>query len=370
MCHVIHSLQEGGAEHLLLTFADVAPTVGLDMSVLSLMPTTRRRRAEQLRDRGVDVATLDLTTRWDPRALPAAVRVLREQRVQVLHTHLKHADLVGAYASRRLHVPQVSTLHQIEDTLTPITRVKRRLGAMARTRVADRTITVSDAQRRWYLDAFRADPHQVVTVYNGVTAPPPADPAAVADRRAELGAGPDTIVVTMVAITRPGKGHDDLFGAVRALPDGLDVRVVVAGDGPSQAEVEAKVAADPVLRGRVRLVGFVEDVEGLLAATDVLVHPSHFDALPTAVIYALAAGLPVVGTDVGGIPEIVTPDVGVLVPPHDPAALGEALEGLCRDERRRRMLGQAARSRFDEVFDAHAWVGRLRRVYDEVLDAG
>jgi glycosyltransferase involved in cell wall biosynthesis len=97
------------------------------------------------------------------------------------------------------------------------------------------------------------------------------------------------------------------------------------------------------------------------------VQPSLFDALPTALIEGLAAGLPAVASRVGGIVEIVTPDVGILVPPGDPDTLARSLIELARDPQRRWQMGRAARRRFEQEFDAQRWVRTLRSLYDEVI---
>ena len=110
----------------------------------------------------------------------------------------------------------------------------------------------------------------------------------------------------------------------------MPVRFVLAGSGPEEARLRARVEAEG-LAGRVVFAGFREDVAALLAAADLVVHPSHADALPTALIHALAAGVPAVATRVGGIPEIVGDDAGVLVPPAEPAALAGAVRDLAGD---------------------------------------
>jgi glycosyltransferase involved in cell wall biosynthesis len=367
VCHVIHSLRAGGAEHLLLTLAEAGPEVGLDVSVLSLMPTEGVLYAQRLRELGTTVRTLELPTRWDPRGLQRGVRTIRELQPQVVHTHLKHADLIGAYASRHLGTPMVSTLHLIEDARSPVVRSKRWLAAQARLRTAARTIAVSDAQRAWYLATFKADPSTVVTVRNGVTSATRSTVTERARVQRAFGVPGHGILIVTISLLRPGKGHQDLFAALRQLPEELDLQVLVAGDGPLRQHLEGEVAVDTALREHVRFVGFVEDVPDLLAAADIIVQPSHFDALPTALIYALSAGIPAIATRVGGIPEIVGDDAGLLVPVGDAPALAAAIRRLATDPALRTRMGDNARQRFDREFDVQIWARRLREVYSSVL---
>lgn len=366
VCHLIHRLGPGGAEHVLVDLAR-ASAGGMDMSVVSIMPSEGAEHVRELRDLGVPVHTLDVAGRWDPRGFARAGATVALLRPHVLHSHMKHADLVGARIAGMVGVPLVSTLHLVEDAVTPVGRLKRRLAARARMRAAAHTVTVSDALRRWYLAAFGADPARVSTVRNGVLPPAALSEGRRLALRAQAGAGPGTVLVTCVGIMRPGKGHDHLLRAVEHLPEQAGVRLALAGDGPLRERLQRAVASSPVLRERVRLLGFRRDVGALLQASDVVVQPSLADALPTSLIHALAAGAPAVASAVGGIPEIVTPATGVLVPPGDVAALGAALLALAEEPGRRRSLGAAARGRFNREFDAHLWAERLRRLYERVL---
>ncbi len=364
VCHLIHELGPGGAEHVLVDLARVAGEAGIEMRVLSLMPLGSHRYPQVLAGLGVRVDSLDLPSRWDPRGLRRAVRLLREDPPDLLHSHLKHADLVAAYASPRLGAPMVSTLHLVEDEVGVVARFKRDLGAWARRRRAARTIAVSDALRRWYLEAFGGEPASVVTIPNGIPAPDPVPAGRRAALRAEFGVPDGCLLAATIALFRAGKGHDDLLAAAALLGD-APVRFVLAGSGPEEARLRARVQAEG-LAGRVVFAGFREDVAGLLAAADLVVHPSHADALPTALIHALATGVPAVATRVGGIPEIVGDDAGVLVPPGDPAALAAAVGSLAARPDLRRQMGEAARARFAANFEGTIWARRLKALYDEV----
>lgn len=361
ICHVIHSLGPGGAESVLVDLATVAPSAGLELSVVSLSAAEDQVHVTRLRALGVPVTELEAQSRWDPRGPAVGIQQIAAQRPDVVHSHLKHADLVGAAAAARLGVPLVSTLHLIEDTVTPLGRGRRWLAAQARVRRAAATVAVSDALHRWYVQTFRVDPARVRTIHNGIVQPA-VDPAARSRVRAELGLSPTAVVAVQVALMRPGKGHAELLEAAGKV--GGDVRFLLVGDGPLRPELEARAAGLPP--GLVTFAGYRTDVADLVAAADLVVHPSHFDALPTALLTALGVGRPVVASAVGGIPEIITPEVGVLVPPADVLALATAVATLAADPSARRRFGGAAERRFAAEFEAGRWAGRLRDLYDEV----
>lgn len=366
-CHVIHSLGAGGAEQVLVDLATVSAGADLRISVVGLVDAEDPGHARALREVGVEVHGLGLSSRWDPRAFARAARVVRGLAPDVVHTHLKHADLVGAVVARRLGLPQVSTLHLIEDSVSGLGAVKRRLAGEVRRRVADRTIAVSEAQRRWYLGSFPADPARVVTLHNGVVPGARLGPGRREMLRRSLGARPDAVLAVNVAIMRPGKGHDDLLDAMALLPDPSPVVVVLVGDGPERERLERRVAASVRMRDRVRFAGYRDDVPMLLQAADLAVHPTHADALPTALIHALAASVPVVATDVGGVPEVVGDRAGVLLPAHAPGLLSGELRRLAADRAARARMGAAGRERFDRLFDARQWARSLRALYAEVV---
>ncbi len=174
----------------------------------------------------------------------------------------------------------------------------------------------------------------------------------------------------MVSVLRRGKGHDVAASAIAGLTQRFpQLRLLVLGEGADRAEIEHALAP---LDDRAILTGHRDDVLTVLDAVDVLIHPSSFDAFPTALLEAMAARVPVVATDVGGIPEIVVDgETGVLIPPPPTVAgLATALHPLLADADLRRQLGAAARSRFEAQFTVDAWLARLMPVYAIALDQG
>jgi glycosyltransferase involved in cell wall biosynthesis len=205
----------------------------------------------------------------------------------------------------------------------------------------------------------------VTVVRNGVRGIVPE--GAGARVRAELGIPAEAVVVTILAALRPEKAHDVAAEAVARVRERVpSVHLLVVGEGPTLPDVERWLAP---LGDAATIAGYRTDVMAVLGATDVLLHPPRFDALPTAVIEAGAAGVPVVATRVGGIPEIVADgETGVLVPaPPEPAAVAAALEPLVADAELRGRLGAASRERFVREFSAESWARRLRALYDAVL---
>jgi glycosyltransferase involved in cell wall biosynthesis len=365
IAHLVPTLHPDGPEIGLVDLAGAAREVGIELVVVALASTSDTSQLGALRRLGVPVAELGLAP-WDPRAVTKTARLLRERRVDLVHTHLPPADVVGAAAALRNRVPAVSTLHRIENLPADrVDRLKRSAKILARQRFMTRTIAISQVQREWYRGLSGSDENLIV-VPNGVVDPGPADPAARQRRRTALDAGDTDVVALCTAPMRRDQGHALLLDAVESLPDGLPLVVVLAGDGPLRPWLESRVAATEALDERVRFVHRSQDPSELLAAADLAVHTARAGAQPTSLVRAMAAGQPTIATRVGGVPELVTHATGILVP-LDARPIADALVTLTDDTDRRERMGAAARDRYLAGFEAVGWARRLKEVYTSVL---
>lgn len=364
----IDSLTWGGAESLLADLATAAPAAGIELSVAHLRDRDGSPSARRLREAGVEPVLLGTGLLTDPRSLRRVRRHLAGARPDVVHTHLDAADVLGGLAARSLGLPVVSTVHLAAPAVSddPGLRglAKRTLTLGARSALDRQVLTVSDAARRAYVARPGVRACRVTTVRNGIVAPDGSRPRS--EVRAELGLPDDAVVVTMVSVLRAGKGHAVALEAVTRLRRRHPRLVLlVLGDGPSRAEVER--AAAP-LAGHVVMTGHRDDVADLLAASDVVLHPTEMDAFPTCLLQAAAVGLPAVATAVGGVPEIIEADrTGLLLDAPTADAVEAALERLLEAPELRATLGAAARRRFDAEFSAERWALRLRAVYEQCL---
>ena len=184
--------------------------------------------------------------------------------------------------------------------------------------------------------------------------------------RAELGLEPDQVLAVTVANLRKNKDYPNLLAAaLRATEAELRLRFAAVGQGPLEEELTA-LHAELRLGERLRFLGFRRDIHDILAAADLFVLGSAHEGLPVAMMEAFAAGLPVVATAVGGLPDAVTEGVhGRLVPPHDSAALADAVVGLARDPELRARMAAAVRERSAD-YDIRTAVAEQERTYAEL----
>jgi glycosyltransferase involved in cell wall biosynthesis len=290
-------------------------------------------------------------------------RFLTREHVDVLHTHKFGSNVWGAIVGSIARVP-VMLAH--EHTWSYEGQPWRRLlDRELIARSADRFIAVSREDQRRMSDIERIDPARTIFIPNGV---PPFPPATGHDVRAELGIAPTAPLIGVVGLLRPQKAHEVLFDAVvqiaRVRPD---VRVLLVGNGPERERL-GRLAEDLAISENVIFAGLRTDIPDVLASFDIAVCCSDFEGSPLSVLEYMDAGLPVVGTRVGGLPDMIVPDVtGLLVPRRDPPALANALLELLRDPERGRAMGRRGRARRRSEFDLDAVVGRVEALYTELL---
>jgi glycosyltransferase involved in cell wall biosynthesis len=263
---------------------------------------------------------------------------------------------------RLLRLPAI-VVHDHGTPPEPDRRLRRLQQLFARGSHA--IVTVSEADRRRWIETTGADPDCVRVIPNAVTMPPAPRPV---DLRAELGLAPGTPLVGCVGLLRAEKAQIVLVEAAARLRETHpELHVVLVGDGPEQAALEAAIAARG-LQDRVLLLGLREDVPGLLGSLDVAVCCSDREGIPLSVLEYMETARPIVATRVGGLPELIEDGVhGVLVAPRDPAALAGAIAGLLGDPAAAAALGARARERSEREFDPAAVVRRLEALYDELL---
>jgi glycosyltransferase involved in cell wall biosynthesis len=233
--------------------------------------------------------------------------------------------------------------------------------------MAARTIAISHLQRERYR-RFSGTDRGLVIVPNGIADPVPLRDAERERVRQARGVGPDGFLAVNAAPMRRGQGHDLLLDAVALVPSSVRLTVVLVGDGPLRPWLVSRVESDEVLASRVQFEPHDahDPSREVIGAADVFLHTSSSAALPLPLIRALALGVPSVASHVGGVPEIVTRDTGILVP-LDADSVADAMARLAGDATLRARLGKGARGHYLANFEARGWAVRLRGVYDEVL---
>jgi L-malate glycosyltransferase len=263
-------------------------------------------------------------------------RLLRDARADIVHANEAHALTAAWLARVHRRVPLVAA----RRVAFPLSRG---YVSLARYRAAARIVAISQAVREQLL-AAHLDPERIAIVADGVEVPPHVSEEQRRSARARWSFAPEDRVLALVAPFTAEKGHALLLEAFEALRrEAPHCRLLLAGDGPLRAELEAQ-AHLANLDADVRFAGFVQDVDAIYAACDAFVFPSLNEGSGTSLLSAMAHALPVAALARGGVKEVVEDNVnGLLVQEASPTALARAMARLLADGELARRLGEAAR---------------------------
>jgi glycosyltransferase involved in cell wall biosynthesis len=313
----------------------------------------------QLRERGFETETFSLRRPLDWRCFRGLAQMLRARRVDVVHSHEFTMAVYGAAAARRVGLRHVITMHGGRYFAA---QWRRRVAMRWAARRSDALVAVSSATAEHLAGSLGLAPAAVTVIPNGI----PFREGARDTVRRELGIAPDELLLVAVGNLYAVKGHMILLQALSTLHrsgEQLPWRLAIAGRGDEEMPLRTFAEAEG-LTDRVHLLGYREDVPDILAAGDVFVMPSLSEGLPLALVEAMSASLPVIASEVGGIPEVVEHErEALLTPPGDPDALADALRRVMRDESLRIALGGAARRRALSDFGVRTMGDAYERLY-------
>jgi glycosyltransferase involved in cell wall biosynthesis len=342
--HITGCLDVGGQEKLLVEFARHADRRRFALHFVSL--AGRGPLASDLESLGWPVTTLDAPRGLRPILVLRLARLFRE--ADVIHTHNDRPLIYAAPAARLARVRRV--VHTRHGRGVGISQRQRFLANVA-ARMTDRYVCVStDCARLAIAQGLSAT--RVETMHNGI------DTRRFAFSGSRAG-GPAVIVARL----SPEKDIATLLRATAIVARSRPAfRLAIAGDGPCLTELRT-LATELKLDERVEFLGMVRDVAGLLHRASMYVLSSLSEGVSLTLLEAMACGLPVVATRVGGTPEVVTERTGLLVPPGDPAALATALVRIAADRMLGERLGRAGRRHVEELFDIRRMVADYERMY-------
>lgn len=355
---IIYSFERAGSERLGATVAEVIAARGWNVRVCATHAGDGPLRAE-LEARGIACTGFDVEryNRLDRRC--RIYRELAAMRPQVLH--VQHFSMLAlCYLPARLaRVPRVVVTEHSDAKLRASPGLRRR--AMRLARSIDAVTVIHPRLRDYVVQELCMPADHVHTIANGVDTGKyrPLD----LDQARSTQIGPEEMVIGCVARLHPDKDHMNLLEAFSLLPAGT-ARLLLVGEGLERSRLEARVHALG-LSHRVEFLGERADIASLMPQFDCLVLASRTEGLPLVLIEAMACGVPCVATAVGGVPDLLSPDAGIVVPPGNPGALAEALDGLRLDPQRRAHLASRSRSlavsRYDmeKMVDAYSTVLQL-----------
>ena len=354
---VVDSLDVGGAERHVV---DLARTLRCRGHVVTVACSASGALSGVLEEAGIPVRTLLhrlVKRRFSLTYARRLRRLVKEGRFDLVHAHIYASATAAAVATLGTGVPLVITEH----TEASWRYRHARWISWGLYRHAKHVIAVSSAIRQRLIITDHVSPARITVVPNAVAPAASAPNVAPPALPVELGGGP---LVGVIARLQPEKGVAAfLRAAARVSSIFPEARFLVVGDGPLRQELST-LAERLGVRERVHFLGFQPDARQIIEYLDALVVPSVSEGTPLVVLEAMAAGVPVVASAVGGIPDQIRHGKeGLLIPPGDPVALGEALLKLLRDPANARFLGEASRKRATSEFSYSTMMQRIEAVY-------
>lgn len=365
--HAVEDMKIGGMERVIASIANRLDPARYAVHVLCL--ARGGALADELVRHGVPVTILGLDNYHRPGQILLLYRWLRKHPCHILHTHGYFAGVFARIAGLIARTPRI--VSHVHSTYIDY-RKKHLCMEKILSLWTDRVICVSRAVQQWVVEDEGIDIRKTIVIYNGpdLNFADRSDESVAATQRRTMGIPGHDTVFTIVASLTSNKGHQILLESFRrVLASHPDSTLMIVGDGPLRTELEARARELSVDR-KVIFVGLRTDVDALLRISDVCLLPSQFrEGLGLALIEAMAAGLPVIGTSIGGIPEAIADgDNGFLVPPARAAMLAGVMMRIAKDRNLGIRMGRRSRQIYEDRFSPSKMIRRIETLYAGLLE--
>lgn len=365
---VLHVIDVEAANYFLNNLLDDTPREDIQFSFVTF--GSGGPFVAELRRRGANASALNVRGRSSyPRAMRELSKMIRENKIDIVHTHLFDPTLIGLLVAKQLGRKVIVTRHHSDALYQLKGRVKQRFYLSLERYInknADHIIAPSRMVRDILIEREGVSPAKVSLIPYGQTAErfEAFTPEVVSRARAELGIS-DGLTLVCTSRLYERKGHVYLFEALAPLVrDGLKTMLYLVGTGAYHDHLE-KLAHRLGIQNHVRFLGWRDDALAIMAAADIIVHPSCEDALSSAVIESLMLARPIIATDISGVRDSLDDGkYGVIVPPADAEAFRTALEHVIAHLDDARERARRGRDHILTYMDS----GRVARAYKECYE--
>lgn len=371
--YIITGLEIGGAERLLVSVIRNLNREKYKIVVCFLKG--KGPLANEIRGMGVKVLDMKMRARFDLSVILKLVRLIKRENIDLVHTHLIRADILGALAAKLAGVPIIiSTRHSFSGRWEECYLVRK--AYQVASNFMDKIITVSEAVKDRLAEWSGIKPDKMIVIHNGVDVGEYKIKDDGGRRRDFFDVDAKVPLIGMVSRLVPCKGHKYfLEAAARVKKDISDARFLIVGGTMYYNERYKKeltrYAEYLGLNGGVLFTGIRRDIPQIMSCLDIFVLPSIIDeAFGRVVLEAMACGRPVIATNGGGIPEIVKDnETGMLVPPKDSDKLAQAIIALLEDKERAKRMGLAGRERVEQYFSLEKMVKKIEDLYGQLINS-
>jgi len=361
--HLTETSEPGGSETVLAYIAKNLDPKRYRSSVCLL---NEGWLSDQLKKNGVNYTVIENKRSFDPIFLSQLIRLIKREKIDLVHAHEFMMNVYGSVAARICFVPMIGTVH----SRLYFTEKKRRILAyklaMA---LCSRMVTVCEDLKMYIYEKLKLrNRNKILTIYNGIDLKKYAVKYPHVEFCSQIAIPPGTLVGGTVGSLFEVKGIPYLLEAVREVVSKFpNFRLLIAGEGDQESVLKQKTLSLG-LQETVNFLGFRNDIPELLNLFDIYICSSISEGLSLSILEAMAAGKPVIGTEVGGNPDLVIPGKnGFLVPPGDPYALAEKILILLKDKNLRESMGRAGKKIAEDKFSLEKMVEDYQNLYEKLL---
>jgi len=355
--HLTTDSRIGGTEKNIISLVTRLHKDRYENIVVALM--SGGEMVERLRGSGIEVECLGMRNKFDLPAVFKLFRILREKKVDILHTYLFHANILGRIMGRLAKVPVIISSIRVMEKRRYHLWLDRLTNGMV-----DVETCVCEAVREYTLEKAGIRPDKLVTIANGIDIGEYNLGMNLEEEKRKLSIESNYPVLGVVGRLHEQKGHVYLLEAMAVILEKYPKAVLlIVGDGHLKRKLE-EACFKLHINEAVKFLGLRKDIKNLMALMDVFILPSLWEGMPNVILEAMVLGKPIVATRVGGAEELIEDGVtGLLVPPFDEGALAKAIIDILTREDKGRELGETAKGEVERKFPLEAMVRKTEKLY-------
>ncbi len=362
--YIVPRLRLAGTEKQVSLLAKNLDRNRFDVKVCTL--TELGPFADDIKKEGIEVFTTDIKSVYNPLIFWRLYRIIRKGRFDIVSTFLWEANVIGVISAKLARVSVIISSHRNIGTWKKTRHVL--LEKLANC-LSNKIVAVSEAVRSYSIARDRMNPDKIVTIHSGIDYKRfDKFNFNISKLRQNFALGINSSIIGTIGTLASHKNHKDfLFAAKEVKREYNEAVFLIVGEGYLKNELE-QLARDLGIENDVEFVGEREDIPQILSIMDIFVLPSALEGFSNVILEAMATGLPVVATNVGGIPElVVNKQTGILVPPDEPEELAKAIVDLLRDKNTSREMGKRGRERIEKYFGLEKMLGEYDALYQDLI---